>query len=254
MKIDEHHIVEAVRLLSTSTNVVALTGAGISTEAGIPDFRSPESGLWNNAELLASFSSWGFRLAPGRFYKNAAKLLQPLLAAQPTATHYLLAKLEQAEKLTGIITQNIDGLHQQAGSKNVIELHGTYGTGHCLKCHHAYPLEKILEKVDRQEIPPHCDHCHGAIKPDLVLFGDLLPMDALSQATHLARQCDLMMILGSSLTVYPAADLPRQALMAGAKLMVINREPTPYDAQAELVVRTELGAFSHCLLEHPDLV
>jgi NAD-dependent deacetylase len=252
--IELEQIQQAAQLLGSSTDVVALTGAGVSTEAGIPDFRSPESGLWNNVELMASFSAWGFRLAPGRFYKNALKLLPPLLDAQPTVTHHLLAELERVGKLTCLITQNIDGLHQQAGSNNVIELHGTYRTGRCLKCHTSYPLEKLLEKVRQQETPPLCELCRGTIKPDLVLFGDVMPMAAWSQASQAAQRCDLMIVLGSSLVVYPAADLPQQALAAGAKLLIVNREPTPYDAQAALAINAELAEFSQCLREqlHPD--
>lgn len=233
-----------VEHLERATRVVALTGAGVSTEAGIPDFRSSEGGLWNDLNLMVSLSSWGFRRAPGRFYASILRLLPPLLNAQPTRTHYLLAEFERRGKLTTVITQNIDGLHQRAGSRNVIELHGTYRRAHCVDCQHAYTFEEVQSKIQQQELPPRCHRCRGLIKPDVVLFGDLLPSEALARATEAVQQCDLLLILGSSLVVYPAADLPRQAREAGARLIIVNLEPTPYDHRAEIVIHTPLGEFS----------
>ncbi len=234
----------AVAHLNGATRMVALTGAGISTEAGIPDFRSSEGGLWNDLHLMVSLSSWGFRLAPERFYRQVLKLIPPLLKAQPTRTHYLLAEFERMGKLTTVITQNIDGLHQQAGSRNVIELHGTYRRAHCIDCHHAYTFEEIQNKIHQQELPPRCHRCQGLIKPDVVLFGDLLPPEALARATQAVRECDLLLVLGSSLVVYPAADLPQRAREAGVPLLIVNLEPTPYDRHAEIVIHTPLGEFS----------
>src|SRR5262249_42636021 len=157
-------------------------------------------------------------------------------SAQPTAAHRLLAELEARGKLAAVITQNIDGLHQATGSQIVYEIHGTFRTGHCLDCSARYVMAPFYEQLDRGQIAlPQCAECGSPVKPDVVLFGDLLPLDVWEGAAAAAARCDLMLVMGSSLVVYPAAELPQMALAAGAKLVIINREMTDYDGLANVV-------------------
>jgi NAD-dependent deacetylase len=233
-------IEKAAEIINKSKNIVALTGAGISTEAGIPDFRSPESGLWNKVDPMISLSSLGFKLRPKAFYKLGLELIPPFLNAEPTEAHYFLAKLEAIDKLSCVITQNIDGLHQKAGSKKVVEIHGNIRKGHCIKCNREYSLGKIKKKIENKGIPPKCDMCAKPIKPDIVLFGDPLPVEGFEKAKAALSECDILLIIGSSLQVYPVADFPRIALQRGAGMVIINLEQTPYDRDA-IVLRGQAG-------------
>lgn len=245
-------ITHAIELIRQSSRAVALTGAGVSTDAGIPDFRSP-TGLWSDPRAMARLSAWGFRLFPKQFYETALTLLPSLLAARPTETHRFLVRLEQAGKLRWIITQNIDGLHQAAGSTSVIELHGTYRHCRCTRCGQSVGLAEVLARGNPKDLPPRC-RCGGILKPDLVLFGDPLPEEVFARALQVVGQCDLLMVLGSSLVVYPAADLPRRAQEAGAKIIIVNREATPYDDIADVVLHIELGEFCAALAAQWDLI
>ena len=245
-------ITHTIELIRQSCWAAALTGAGVSTDAGIPDFRSP-AGLWSDPLTMARLSAWGFRLSPKQFYETAFKLLPSLLAARPTQTHRLLVRLEQAGKLRWIITQNIDGLHQAAGSTSVIELHGSYRQCRCTRCGHNVGLAEVLAQGNPKDLPPRC-HCGGILKPDLVLFGDPLPQEVFARALEVVKRCDLLMVLGSSLVVYPAAELPRRAREAGAKIIIVNREATPYDEIADVVLHIELGEFCTALATQWDLI
>lgn len=240
-------IAQALTLIREARNIVAFSGAGISTEAGIPDFRS-EGGLWENAELMKLMSASGFRLDPAGFYRAALQLMPNLHRAQPTIAHRFLAKLERQGKLAAVITQNIDGLHQAAGSQTVHEIHGSFRTGHCLECRAQVAMAPFYERLananENEIAAPHCGNCEGLIKPDVVLFGDLLPSKVWEAAVALVARCDLLLVLGSSLVVYPAAEVPQIALSAGAKLMIVNREKTGMDALADLVIQMELDDFA----------
>jgi NAD-dependent deacetylase len=238
----------ALRLIREAKCIVALSGAGISTEAGIPDFRS-EGGLWENTELMALLSAQGFRHDPEGFYRASLQLMPNLHRAQPTAAHELLAELEARGKVRAVITQNIDGLHQAAGSQIVHEIHGSFRSGHCLNCRAKYEMAGFYKQLERGEIAlPRCARCDSPIKPDVVLFGDLLPSEVWGQAMAAVMSCDLLLVLGSSLIVYPAAELPQVALANGAKLILVNREATEFDTQADVVVRTQLGDFARDVL------
>jgi NAD-dependent deacetylase len=235
---------QAIHLIRRSRRIVAFSGAGISTEAGIPDFRSP-GGMWEDPELLSQMSASGFNRNPEGFYKGSIKLFSTIARAEPTLAHRLLAHLERMGKLETVITQNIDGLHHLAGSTQVCELHGTLRTGHCTKCRTGYEMQRFYRDLECGRLKvPLCDSCRAPIKPDVVLFEDILPADAWDSSVDAAEKCDLMLILGSSLVVYPAAELPRIALASGAKLAIVNLDATGYDGVAAVVVQAKLGEFA----------
>jgi len=238
----------AIELILSARHMVALTGAGISTEAGIPDFRGPH-GMWQDASLMEVLSAPSFRRDPAAFYSAGLKLLGNIGHAQPTLAHQLLAKLEERGRLDAVITQNIDGLHQAAGSRTVYELHGNYRTGHCTRCNTKYEMGAFYEEIESGRLRvPLCSRCRGTIKPDIVLFQDLLPMDAWEASRRAAGQCDLMLVLGSSLVVYPAAGLPQIALDRGAALVIVNLEDTYYDEWANVTVHAKLDDFARAAL------
>ncbi len=242
----EKRIQKVVDLLINSKYALVLTGAGISTDSGIPDFRSPGSGLWEKVDPMEVFSSFAFQRNPRRFYEEGLKMLSHFSAAKPNISHLLLAKLEEKSLLNLIITQNIDGLHQKAGSQNVIELHGNLREGTCLGCGRKYSMETILEKI-KDEIPPLCHMCGGIIKPDLILFGDMLPEREYNLAQEACLRCDLMLVMGSSLIVAPVDRLPATAVSGGAKLIILNAERTIYDRQAEVVINGSLSQISESI-------
>jgi NAD-dependent deacetylase len=239
---------QAISLIRESSRIVALSGAGISTEAGIPDFRGP-GGMWEDPDLLNQLSASGFKHNPEGFYRASLKLFSTISRAEPTLAHRLLVRLEQLGKAMTVVTQNIDGLHRAAGSSKVYELHGTYRTGHCTKCGVGYEMAAIYLEIERGRVKvPICAACSAPIKPDVVLFEDLLPVDAWQGSVDAVDQCDLMLVLGSSLVVYPAAELPMMALAAGAKLVIVNLERTGYDRMAAVKVRAKLGEFAKTAL------
>ena len=241
---DVEMIEAAARLIETSERIIAFTGAGISTEAGLPDFRNPGTGLWSTTgkitHLIVS-RSLGFKLFPGVFYRWGLPLLSTLMAAEPTRAHRFLAGLEEEGKLTAVITQNIDGLHQAAGSRTVYELYGHIRSGSCLKCGREYSLDYLAACLNRRHLPPRCEECNGVIKPRVVLFGDRLPMDKIDLAFDHAASADLCIVMGSSLTLPPAAHIPAAAAAHGARLIIINRTPTHLDDRADIVIREGLG-------------
>lgn len=241
-------ITELLRLINEADTIVSLTGAGISTEAGIPDFRSP-GGLWSKYDPTELFSADGFRRHPETIYKMGAELQEGLRKSEPTKAHVLLRKLEELGKLKTVITQNVDNLHQRAGSTDVIELHGTLTRGTCLKCGKNFPHTYMDERIAEGELPPLCDNCQGLIKPDVVLFGDPLPVEALHRATLVAAEADLMLVLGSSLVVYPAAEIPSLTIQNGGKLVIINLQDTFYDRVATIVIKQKLGEVCDMLFD-----
>lgn len=238
---------QAIAIIRESNRIVALSGAGISTEAGIPDFRGP-GGMWEDRELLDQLSASGFNRNPAGFYRSSVKLFSTIARAKPTPAHRLLVRLEQLGKIKAVVTQNIDGLHQAAGSTRVYELHGTYRTGRCTKCGARFEMAAFYSEIECGQMQtPLCPDCRAPIKPDVVLFEDLLPRDAWEGSLRSAEQCDLMLVFGSSLVVYPAAELPMIALQCGARLVIVNLERTPYDEMA-LAVRSKLGDFAQAAL------
>ncbi len=235
---------QAISIIRKSNRIVALSGAGISTEAGIPDFRS-SGGLWEDSALMEQLSLSGFKRDPEGFYRSSMNLFSTIGQAQPTLAHRLLVQLEEMGKLQAVVTQNIDGLHQAAGSKTVYELHGTYHTGHCPECFDRFQMAGFYSQIQSGELKvPLCPKCVTSIKPDIVLFEDLLPEDAWDGAAEAASECDCMLVFGSSLVVYPAAELPLIAASNGAALVIVNLEKTAYDRMAKVVVHEKLGDFA----------
>ncbi len=217
-------------LISESRSTVALTGAGISVPSGIPDFRTPGTGLWENVDPMEVAHIDAFRRDPERFWSFYRPRFEMLGDKQPNAAHWALAELESTGMLDAVVTQNVDRLHRVAGSKRLIEVHGSIDTSSCTECDETYPLEKV-DMLFANGVA-HCSSCDGLVKPDVVLFGELLPEDAMHDAQSLAENCDLMLCVGSSLEVYPVAGLPQIALAAGAKLAIVTQGPTPYDSDA----------------------
>lgn len=240
-------------LLKTSHSAVAFTGAGVSTPSGIPDFRDPESGLWSHTDPFEVASIYGFRQNPSAFYNWVYPLAQVTFAARPNAAHQALAALEQRGQIHGVITQNIDMLHSRAGSKAVYEIHGNLREATCTQCFTVYPGEPILRQFLEDHQVPHCPKCGAVIKPNVILFGEQLPYREIQAAQLAVQRTDLMLIIGSSLAVAPASDLPLMALRSGAKLVIINLTPTDFDRQASLVMHANaaevLPAVLHCLEE-----
>jgi NAD-dependent deacetylase len=230
---------ELAKQLQQAKHALALTGAGVSTESGIPDFRSANQGLWAQFDPMEVASIQGFRNNPARFYEFWKLRFGVLNQAEPNLTHRFLVDLETRGKLKAVITQNIDNLHKRAGSKTVYDVHGNYARGLCVDCEREYPIETLFSKIETQRIPV-CDHCRGLLKPDVVLFGEMLP-SSFEEAVHQASQCDFMLVLGTSLEVHPVADLVPQAKSVGAKIAIINRDPTPFDWIADIVIHAQLG-------------
>lgn len=230
-------IFRAAQLIQDSQDVVAFTGAGISTDSGIPDFRSHDSGLWNNVDPLTVASVYGFRRNPQAFYDWVRPLAEVTIKAEPNAGHLALVTLEKMGKLSSVVTQNIDMLHTRAGSSRVYELHGHMRQATCIHCFQVYDGEAVLNQVLTDGKVPKCTSCRdGVLKPNVILFGEQLPFRELQGAQDASRKCDLMIIVGSSLEVAPASDLPVLAKRNGAKLIIVNLEPTPLDHTADVVI------------------
>ena len=230
----------AAGLLARARHGVAFTGAGISAESGIPTFRG-EGGLWRRYDPFKVSSIESFIADPGLYWSVARERGRESLAAAPNAGHAALASLELAGHLTAVVTQNTDGLHLDAGSRTVLELHGSGRRVRCLDCGFEEPRGEVQARLEH-ELPPRCLSCGGShIKPTVVFFGEAMPVAATTAAFELARGCDLMLVVGSSLVVYPAASVPAAALEAGAPLVIVNAEPTPLDAAAQVVLRGRAG-------------
>lgn len=231
----------AAELLRKAERAVVLTGAGISTPSGIPDFRSEGTGLWSRAEPLEVASLSTFRTKPENFYAWFRPLASQIFDAKPNQAHFALAKLERQGHIRSIATQNIDMLHQKAGTKNVIEMHGTLATLSCTGCFQQVEASPYLKPfVEKGELP-HCPKCGAVLKPDVILFGEQLPQKAWLEAQRASRACDLMLIAGSSLEVLPVAGLPMQALDRGVHLLIINNTPTYLDVRADAVMQGDVA-------------
>ena len=232
-------------LIRESRSTVALTGAGISVPSGIPDFRTPETGLWANVDPMEVAHIDVFESDPARFWSYYRPRFHSLGDKRPNPAHEALVALERRELLEGVITQNIDRLHRAAGSRTVVEVQGSIDTSSCTSCDAAYGIEDVdgLFNADGVAV---CVDCGGAVKPDVVLFGELLPEQAMAKAQSLAKEAELMLCIGSSLAVHPVAGLPQLTLARGGRLAIITQGPTPYDEDAVLKldgeVVEELGA------------
>jgi NAD-dependent deacetylase len=222
---------ELAALISRSERTVALTGAGISVPSGIPDFRTPGKGLWETVDPMQVATIDAFHRDTKRFWDFYRPRFHMLDGTQPNPAHEALAKLERRGLLEAVITQNIDRLHRRAGSERVIEVHGSIATSSCTSCGASYPLEQVGELFDDEGIAT-CASCMGKVKPDVVLFGELLPEAAMAEAQDLSSRAELLLCVGSSLEVYPVAGLPELTLAAGGRVAVVTRGPTPYDSAA----------------------
>ena len=229
------------RLILDAKNIVALTGAGMGTESGIADFRSPGTGLWEkvNPDEFASIHS--YVSDPKKNLDFMLELGMAIFKAKPNKGHKALTKLQRLNKLNGILTQNIDGLHQKARSKNVVELHGTAYEAICMGCGNIYPITLMIDQVRNGRYGPLCGACNGLLKPNAIFFGEPLRSETLRQADRLIEGCDLLIVLGSSLLIYPVAFYPRKALSLGAKLAIINIQETDIDTLTDVVIHDKIG-------------
>jgi len=227
-----------------STRIVALTGAGISTESGIPDFRGPQ-GLWTRDPKAERLSNIHYYMADVEVRKLAWKgrLDHPAWHAKPNQGHLALVELERRGKLHALVTQNIDGLHQQAGNsaEKVIEVHGTLHQAVCMQCDWLGPMQPVLDRVRAGEDDPECHRCGGILKSATISFGQALIPAVIDRAMRAAEQADLLLTVGTSLQVYPIAGAVPSAKAAGARVVIVNAEPTPFDKLADAVVRTPIG-------------
>jgi NAD-dependent deacetylase len=231
------------QLIIESKKTVVFTGAGISTESGIPDFRSP-GGIWSRYDpedftIQKFLSSQAARKSIWKMSTESGLLTE----AEPNLAHYAIAKLYSLGKLDCVITQNIDNLHQKAGvpDDKVFELHGNMEWVVCLSCHRRFPMPDVLQIIEGGKEVPDCPDCQGILKPDAVFFGEALPQETLQEAIRHSRNCDLFIVIGSTLVIYPAAYVPTYAAEAGAKLAIVNLTPTPFDHYATVVIRDKAG-------------
>jgi len=236
------------QLVGESGCTVALTGAGISVPSGIPDFRTPGTGLWEKVDPMEVAHIQVFERDPARFWSYYRPRFHSLADKRPNRGHDALAELERRGLLEGVITQNIDRLHRAAGSKNVVEVHGSIDTSSCTRCAASYEIEEVEALFDEQGVAV-CTTCGGSVKPDVVLFGELLPERAMTGARRLAEEVELMLCVGSSLEVHPVAALPGLTLERGGRLAIVTKGPTPYDQEAALKLDGEIDVELAALLE-----
>jgi NAD-dependent deacetylase len=248
----EEKVEKVAQWIITSKRAVVFSGAGLSTESGIPDFRSP-GGVWDRYKpedfyfqnFLASEAS------RAKYWQMATEMYEPIKKAQPNLAHMAIADLERLGKLDCVITQNIDGLHFKAGNseEKVLELHGTAMYVSCLSCNKRYDRDEIQERLRKGLKAPYCDDCGGPLKPATISFGQAMPERETQEAYHRSSSSDLFIAIGSSLVVQPAASMPLVAKRNGAKLVIINRDPTPYDDLADMVIHGQAGPVMASILE-----
>jgi NAD-dependent deacetylase len=243
------------QLIMESKKTIVFTGAGVSTESGIPDFRGP-GGVWSRYDpedftIQRFLSSPAARKVLWRIFAQSGLLIE----AEPNSAHYAIAELHQLGKLDCVITQNIDNLHQKAGvpEDKVFELHGNTRWAVCLSCCRRFPMLEVLQKMGEKVEVPDCPDCQGILKPDAVLFGETLPQKTLREATRRSENCDLFIVIGSTLVVYPAAYMPTYAREAGARLVIVNLTPTPLDRYATVVINGEAGKIMPKVMERVRL-
>jgi NAD-dependent deacetylase len=221
-------------MLAQARSAVVLTGAGISVPSGIPDFRSPGTGLWADVDPMevAHIDAW--RRDPDRFWRFYGDRFASLVDKRPNRAHEVVAELERRGLVRGVITQNIDRLHRMAGSERVVEMHGTIEWSRCMECGGRVALERVIELLEPDGDAPECLACISPLKPDVVLFGEMLPEAAMAEAQVLAAEADLMVCVGSSLIVHPVAALPGLTRAAGGRIVLVTEGETPYDDEADL--------------------
>ena len=239
----------AADLIRQSKHAVCLTGAGLSTPSGIPDFRSTGTGLWSRDEPMEVASLSTFRTAPELFFKWFRPLANQIYNALPNPAHHSLSDLEKAGRIHSVITQNIDMLHQKAGSQSVVELHGTMQTLTCTRCYHKEQTALHLDLFIEDGKIPCCPQCGGILKPDVILFGEQLPQAAWFKAQREVSQCDLMLVVGSSLEVLPVAGLPMQALDHGAHLIIVNNVQTYLNVRADVAILEDAALIIPAIVE-----
>jgi NAD-dependent deacetylase len=234
-----HTVLDLAALVRERQPCVVLTGAGISTESGIPDFRSP-GGIWAEYDPMEYATIDAFRRDPVKVWEFYALRFEVLTTAEPNAGHLALAELERSGLVAAVVTQNIDGLHERAGSREIVEVHGSIRSASCLECGERVPLEEVVAALRAAPAPP-CPRCGAVLKPDVVMFGELLPAAAIDRAIELVRGAGLLLVVGSSLEVHPVAGLPDEAAAAGVALAILNRGPTPYDHLAAVRIDGPAG-------------
>ncbi|WP_244985954.1 SIR2 family NAD-dependent protein deacylase [Anaerosalibacter bizertensis] len=242
MDIDK--IKRASELIKKSSKTMVLTGAGISTESGIPDFRSPGTGLWENTDPMEALSTTVLYNDPEKFYSEGYKMLLGMKDAKPNRAHLVLAEMEKRGFIKGIITQNIDNLHHKAGSKYVLEVHGNTREGSCMDCGKKVPLDVMTQKINEGQIPPKCNSCQGTLRPDVIMFGDMLPED-FSIASNEASTSDLLIVVGSSLVVSPVNYLPQMA----KNLIIINKGRSAMDHYSDILLNGSASDILEAILE-----
>lgn len=237
-------IAKGASMVQEAKKILVFVGAGLSTESGIPDFRSP-GGLWSKYDPSDFYydrilSDEGARK---KYWKMSTESYEIMKDAAPNRAHLAIKALEDAGKLIAVVTQNIDHLHHKAGNspEKIIEIHGTAFSVSCLNCGKGYDRDEIEERIRLDEQVPYCDECSGILKPDTISFGQAMPQDKVTRAIAHARECDLCIAAGSSLVVYPAASIPVYAVESGAKLMIVNRDETPLDSSADLVIHESVS-------------
>jgi NAD-dependent deacetylase len=233
-------VVNAAGLLRSARHAIAFTGAGISTPSGVPDFRSSGSGLWNHSDPMKVASLTSFRRTPQVFYDWLRPLAATITQAQPNPAHYALAELEQAGLIKAVITQNIDGLHQRAGSHTVLEVHGSMTTLTCPACREVFQGQEYYPALAQGSLP-RCPHCRSILKPDFTLFEEALPLTTWQSAERHSQQADLVLVAGSSLSVMPAAGLPLVALDHGAAIIINNFSATYLDEEARVLLPLDVA-------------
>jgi len=222
-----------VELVRSAGSVVALTGAGISVPSGIPDFRSPGTGIWEHVDPMAVAHIDAWRADPERFWSFYGERFATLGDKRPNGAHEALVELERRGLLDGVVTQNIDMLHRRAGTRELVEVHGSIASSSCLACGRRFELQEVIARLAGDGVVPACD-CGRPLKPDVVLFGELLPATAIDRASELASRADLLLCIGSSLEVHPVAGLPGLTLRAGGTLAIVTQGPTPWDDRAAI--------------------
>lgn len=234
-------ILTLAEAISNARSVVALTGAGISVPSGIPDFRTPGKGLWSKVDPMKVATIDAFHRDTKRFWEFYRPRFHMLADKLPNPAHHALAELESAGKLDAVITQNIDRLHRSAGTTELVEVHGSVASSSCLTCGRSYELDRVEELFCAEGIAL-CTDCGGKVKPDVILFGEMLPVAEIDRARSLAEDADLMLCIGSALEVFPAAGLPEVTLEAGGQVAVMTRSDTPYDSAAVVRLDGDLAA------------
>lgn len=247
--IEKKKIQKAAELLANSKRAIVLTGAGISTESGIPDFRG-EGGVWEKYKVEIYGNIKAFMKDPTKFWEMAEKMAPTLFKAKPNMGHMAIAELEKMNIIKGVITQNIDELHQKAGSILVYEVHGNVNRFDCYGCKASYTKDQVIRKLKKEKnYPPQCDACSAPLKPSVTLFGESLPNFEIYQSQALSKEADVMLIAGSSLSVAPACDLPLYTLREDGKLIIVNDQPTYLDERAEVVIHHKTGTVLPLIVE-----